>query len=324
MTDAATAATGAAIAHDRSHYGGFWRRFGGILLDSLLIAAAFFVLGILLALASPGWAEAHEVEFNILGILASWLYFALTQSSARQASLGQRIMGLIVTDLAGSRIGFGRATGRHFAEILSGLTLGFGYLMNLFTARRQTLHDLVAGTLVLRDDAPAASVAAAPAQPLPAGLRFALIALACLLPVLVVGSLTAVAIPAYADYAARAHVGEAILHSAPYRTAIAERAAAGTALAEISLESLAGIETNPSPRAWELDVDNGVVRVTFGEEAGQPVAGTTLSWTPALSRTGEIAWVCGRAPPPPGFAAIEPDHAAGTDVPTRYLPIQCR
>jgi len=48
------------------------------------------------------------------------------------------------------RISFGRATGRFFARIISGLTLGIGYLMVAFTEKKQALHDMIAGTLVLR------------------------------------------------------------------------------------------------------------------------------------------------------------------------------
>ena len=71
------------------------------------------------------------------------------ESSHRQATLGKMLLGLQVTDLEGNRISFGVATGRHFAEYLSALTLGLGYIMNVFTDKRQCLHDKVARTLVL-------------------------------------------------------------------------------------------------------------------------------------------------------------------------------
>jgi uncharacterized RDD family membrane protein YckC len=59
-------------------------------------------------------------------------------------------MGLKVTDLSGQRISFARATGRHFAKFLSGMILMIGYIMAGLTARKQALHDMVAGTLVQR------------------------------------------------------------------------------------------------------------------------------------------------------------------------------
>ncbi len=54
-----------------------------------------------------------------------------------------------MTDLAGRRIGFGRALSRWLAALLSYLTLYIGFFMAGFTARKQALHDYVAGTLVV-------------------------------------------------------------------------------------------------------------------------------------------------------------------------------
>jgi uncharacterized RDD family membrane protein YckC len=76
------------------------------------------------------------------------------ESSAKQATVGKMALGIIVTDLEGRRLGFGRATGRYFAKILSALILGIGFLMAAFTERKQGLHDMVASTLVVKGDAP--------------------------------------------------------------------------------------------------------------------------------------------------------------------------
>jgi uncharacterized RDD family membrane protein YckC len=80
----------------------------------------------------------------------SWIYYASMESSTWQATLGKKILGLKVTDLAGNRITFARASGRFFGKILSGMILGIGFLMAGFTARKQALHDILAGCLVLR------------------------------------------------------------------------------------------------------------------------------------------------------------------------------
>jgi uncharacterized RDD family membrane protein YckC len=69
-------------------------------------------------------------------------------SSRRQATLGKMALGLRVTDLYGRRISFARASGRHFAKIISGMILLIGYIMAAFTHRHQALHDMIAGTLV--------------------------------------------------------------------------------------------------------------------------------------------------------------------------------
>ena len=90
------------------------------------------------------------------------------ESSAKQATVGKMALGIIVTDLDGRRIGFGRATGRYFAKILSALTLGIGFLMAGFTERKQALHDMVASCLVVKGVAPSPAQVASPnAPPLP-------------------------------------------------------------------------------------------------------------------------------------------------------------
>jgi uncharacterized RDD family membrane protein YckC len=58
-------------------------------------------------------------------------------------------LNLVVTDENGAKISFGRATGRHFGKYLSALILFIGYLIQPFTAKRQALHDMLAGTLVV-------------------------------------------------------------------------------------------------------------------------------------------------------------------------------
>jgi uncharacterized RDD family membrane protein YckC len=88
-----------------------------------------------------GWA---------ISVAGQWLYFSLQESSERQATPGKRVMGIKVVDLAGRRISFGRATGRYFAKILSGLICDIGFILAGFTERKQALHDLIASTLVVR------------------------------------------------------------------------------------------------------------------------------------------------------------------------------
>jgi len=147
-------------------YAGFWRRFAAWILDGLLLSLVtlpFTVqFGVSIAEASRRSAS------STISLVVGWLYFALMESSAKQATVGKMALGIIVTDLDGRRIGFGRATGRYFAKILSALTLGIGFLMAGFTERKQALHDMVASCLVIRGAAPSqARVTSPTAPPLP-------------------------------------------------------------------------------------------------------------------------------------------------------------
>jgi uncharacterized RDD family membrane protein YckC len=135
---------------------GFWRRCAARLIDSLIVVAIsalpMSVLGA--ALGSDGAASPIG---DLAGLAIGWLYVALQESSAAQATLGKRAMGIKVTDEQGERIGFGRATFRFMGQMLSAVIAGIGFMMAGWTLRRQALHDKLAGTLVVfRDASPGA------------------------------------------------------------------------------------------------------------------------------------------------------------------------
>jgi uncharacterized RDD family membrane protein YckC len=138
-------------------YVGFWWRVLAYIIDSIVTgivgAIAGFIVGLVVGMGmGPGGAAQQTAEWIAqgVGIIIGWLYWALMESSAQQATLGKMAIGVIVTDLAGNRISFGRATGRHFAKILSALILCIGYIMVAFTEKKQGLHDQIANTLVVK------------------------------------------------------------------------------------------------------------------------------------------------------------------------------
>lgn len=151
------------IAYTESdfHYGGFWVRFVAALIDgvitSVVVLPVTFLLaavirGAGLATGMPEEGTVIVVTVSLIGfsLLVAWLYEAIMESSERQATFGKMAMGLKVTDINGRRITFGRATGRHFAKMVSGMILNIGYIMAGFTDRKQALHDMMAATLVMR------------------------------------------------------------------------------------------------------------------------------------------------------------------------------
>jgi uncharacterized RDD family membrane protein YckC len=158
---------------ERPQYAGFLRRLSALLIDVPVIFAAglglvflpmrSLVLGEAKRYASTDptylWKvmpRADRVEVFMLWAVATiavpWLYYALQESSNRQATLGKRSMGIQITDLDGNRISFGRASGRFFGVLIP--TLGVGYCLVLFTKRKQALHDVLAGCVVVRSRNP--------------------------------------------------------------------------------------------------------------------------------------------------------------------------
>ena len=153
-----------------SPYAGFWLRVVAHLIDDLLLGIGIGIL-VLLGVAMVGIDSMRSmiegmkgedfqmpaplisaiIFVSLASIVLVWLYNAAMESSKHQGTLGKMALGLIVTDSQGRPIGFGHATGRYFAKIITGLIpLGIGYAMAGFTEKKQALHDMIAGCLVLR------------------------------------------------------------------------------------------------------------------------------------------------------------------------------
>jgi uncharacterized RDD family membrane protein YckC len=152
-------------------YAGFWLRVLAYLIDALILglfavpivvggAMALGIGGILARIPRNGdpFSEGIPPVFLLfiwfcvlVGLGGTWLYHALLESSEWQGSAGKKALGLIVTDITGQRVSFGRASGRHFGKIVTSfIPLGIGYAMAGFTEKRQALHDMLASCLVLR------------------------------------------------------------------------------------------------------------------------------------------------------------------------------
>ncbi len=105
---------------------------------------------------STAMSFAIMAIFLLVTLVVGWLYSAILESSSRQGTLGKMALGIAAADTSGNRLSFGRATGRFFAKLLSGVTLFLGYLIAFASPERRTLHDLLAGTMVVKRSAVAA------------------------------------------------------------------------------------------------------------------------------------------------------------------------
>jgi len=131
-------------------YAGFWKRVAAFVIDFVIIAICSIpVTFIFYAYFSNDEPSVAERKVQGMGLAFAWLYFALMESSVYQGTIGKMFLGIKVTDLNGNRIGFGRATGRHFGRLLSVLLIFIGYIMVAFTQKKQGLHDIMAGCLVV-------------------------------------------------------------------------------------------------------------------------------------------------------------------------------
>jgi uncharacterized RDD family membrane protein YckC len=152
-------------------YAGFWLRFIAYIIDGVVSGLAFLILLIPLFVLTGAGAALSRISsgeninddaatflglgflFGFFGIvfLVSWLYYALSESSSWQATLGKKMLDLKVTDMTGQPISFGRASGRFFAKIISHMIpCEIGFIIAGFTEKKQAIHDMIASCLVLR------------------------------------------------------------------------------------------------------------------------------------------------------------------------------
>ena len=108
----------------------FWSRTGARLLDTLIII----------------------IPASFIPIIPPWLYWALQHSSESQSTVGQKACGIKLIAISGEKIGFGLSTGRFFGNLLNVLTFFIGFFMFFFTEKKQCLHDMICGTVVVYSD----------------------------------------------------------------------------------------------------------------------------------------------------------------------------
>ena len=157
--------------YEEAEYAGFWLRLAAYLIDGLIVNVALYILFAIFGISyfssfvGSEMLETGEPDpeviagmfssmatMMLISVVGTWLYFALQESSDAQATLGKRAVRVRVTDIDGEKISFARATGRYFGKIISSMIFMVGFIMAGFTERKQALHDMMASTLVLRDD----------------------------------------------------------------------------------------------------------------------------------------------------------------------------
>ena len=135
---------------------GFWRRFAASFIDYTILAFITYpLLEIFIHQSSIGYQYTYQavkagvVSYSIFLVFFTWCYFAGMESSPLRATTGKLVVGIYVVDDNGDRLSYGRATGRYFSKIISGIIVGIGYFMAGFTNQKKALHDMIAGTLVV-------------------------------------------------------------------------------------------------------------------------------------------------------------------------------
>lgn len=149
--------------------------------------------------------------------------------------------------------------------------------------------------------------------------------------VAIIGILASIAVTAYQTYTVRAQIAEALNMAAGAKAPIVDAYNnSGMPAADRVAAGMTPLATDTQGKfVSQVDVINGRVDITFGNDVHQDIFGDTLSATPYLSAGGSIIWRCGAAPVPAG--AVGPLTGGGVTstylaptVDLRYLPSTCR
>jgi len=135
------------------YYGSFDQRLFASVFDMFLVSGICAVTAFIVFLFVSSKIATISIAFSLFIIvpLVNLVYHIVMESSAKQGTYGKQLLKIRVCDLEGNRISAAHATGRNLAKIFSVLTLLIGYLYSFFNKQQQCLHDVIAGTLVVKD-----------------------------------------------------------------------------------------------------------------------------------------------------------------------------
>jgi uncharacterized RDD family membrane protein YckC len=146
----------------------WWKRLIAIIIDTLILGLAFFVIVLVIAAAlhNPNTNTTNNQPASGRSLLGAYfalslvisipsaIYYAIMNGSRRGQTVGKMALGIAVRDAkTGQPIGFWRALGRNLITVLFHALLYIPYILDslapLWDGRRQAWHDKVAHSVVV-------------------------------------------------------------------------------------------------------------------------------------------------------------------------------
>jgi uncharacterized RDD family membrane protein YckC len=146
-------AEGARIETGALNYAGFWIRVAAKIVDGLILGVVFLVPIIFIVIRNANQAQPEAFDLAMIIFQVGYYFVGMLYSvffvGKYGATPGKMVCKLQVVTADGGKVGYGRATGRFFAEILSGMICYIGYIMVGFDAEKRALHDHICSTRVV-------------------------------------------------------------------------------------------------------------------------------------------------------------------------------
>jgi uncharacterized RDD family membrane protein YckC len=146
---------------EKTNYAIIWKRVVAWIVDTVIVISSLFFTKLIpdgaMAITSLFFADqpVEEYLFNYwvieltIVLLVFWLYYALMECLATQATVGKMLFKIKVVNEEGEKISFLNASGRFLLHTLSLILLGTGHLFAIFTKRKQAVHEILSKSEVI-------------------------------------------------------------------------------------------------------------------------------------------------------------------------------
>ncbi|MBN1984139.1 MAG: RDD family protein [Chitinivibrionales bacterium] len=139
-------------------YAGFWKRMSAVSIDGLIFLVLFLIIGGGFGLLLPGLLKSNPDALSsatFIGFFMQlfsqvvYMIYEVVFIWKTGATPGKMVMRIKVITPEGGNLTLGRSLGRYFGKMLSGLTLGIGYIIAAFDEEKKALHDRICETRVV-------------------------------------------------------------------------------------------------------------------------------------------------------------------------------
>ena len=135
------------------YFASFDQRLLAAVIDYFILFLVYIVLVLCWFIFVNGQGERISFALLLLPLIPvfKFIYGVFAEASAKQGTIGKRLLSIKVTDMGGSRVSIGLSFLRNLGKVLSVAPLFFGYLYSFLNKKQQCFHDVAAGTLVIKD-----------------------------------------------------------------------------------------------------------------------------------------------------------------------------
>ena len=269
-------------------YAGFWVRFLAAFLDILVLGACviLFVFAIAALIAYSGRESllydrlALPLFYGVI-IFITVSYYILMESGESAATLGKRWMNIKIIDTTGNQLTITRALARLIFRMLSFVLLTIGFLIQPFTTSKQTLHDLLARTVVVRaNENHKISIMA----------TLLVLFMALMVPVLAIFSTAG--LPVFQQRIQKVQMNHGIRAGKEASLAVALFYRNNGRVPAAIADTGAKIRSSPHVAGIEINPQNGEISVVFSGTVRKNIRNKHLIFTPMLAADQSISWKC--------------------------------